>query len=217
MRGMRPGRWWQIGEFAALFVVVPIVLYAGRRVFGQWIVPSLLLFGAVCFVALRLDPTFDRRRLWNAARFAAGLRATLLRFVPLALALGGICAFARPDLLLRFPRESPWLWLAVMLLYPLLSVYPQEVIFRAWIFHRYRDAFPTDRWRVAASAVAFAMAHIFFNNWIAPALSLAGGFLFARTYARTRSVLQAGVEHGLWGDFLFTLGLGWYFYGGSIV
>jgi len=28
--------------------------------------------------------------------------------------------------------------------------------------------------------------------------------------------LAAGLEHALWGDLLFTLGLGWYFYTGSI-
>ena len=40
--------------------------------------------------------------------------------------------------------------------------------------------------------------------------------LFARTYAGSRSFLQAVVEHSLWGNFIFTIGLGWYFYGGAI-
>jgi len=64
--------------------------------------------------------------------------------------------------------------------------------------------------------VAFALAHLFFSNWIAALLSLGGGLLFARTYAHSRSTLLTTVEHGLWGDALFTIGLGWYFYGGSI-
>jgi membrane protease YdiL (CAAX protease family) len=96
-------------------------------------------------------------------------------------------------------------------------VYPQELIFRTYLFHRYRALFGSDRALVAASAVAFGLAHLFFANWWAPLLSTAGGWLFARTYLRTRSTLQATVEHGLWGDVVFTVGLGWYFYGGSIV
>ena len=31
-----------------------------------------------------------------------------------------------------------------MIFYPLVSVYPQEIIFRSFFFHRYRDLFP--RW-----------------------------------------------------------------------
>lgn len=43
-----------------------------------------------------------------------------------------------------------------------------------------------------------------------------GGILFARTYERSNSLLAACIEHGLWGDLLFTLGLGWCFYTGVI-
>jgi|GEM_PF-5893722 len=42
------------------------------------------------------------------------------------------------------------------------------------------------------------------------------GLLFARTYQRSESTLQASLEHALRGDFLFILGLGWCFYGGLI-
>ena len=47
-------------------------------------------------------------------------------------------------------------------------------------------------------------------------MTAVGGYLFARTYARSESTLMVSLEHALWGDFLFTVGLGWYFWGGSI-
>jgi membrane protease YdiL (CAAX protease family) len=103
-----------------------------------------------------------------------------------------------------------------MILYPLLSVYPQELIFRPFLFHRYRDLFPEQWMMVLVSGLTFGLAHIFFENWIAPILSVIGGLLFARTYQKSNSTLQAALEHGLWGDLIFTIGLGWYFYGGSI-
>jgi hypothetical protein len=34
--------------------------------------------------------------------------------------------------------------------------------------------------------------------------------------SKSGSALMAGIEHGIWGDFLFTVGIGWYFYSGSI-
>jgi hypothetical protein len=104
-------------------------------------------------------------------------------------------------------------WLLVMILYPLLSVYPQEIIFRTFLFHRYQNLFTSQRQLIWASAVSFGVAHIIFANWAALVLSTIGGLLFARTYARHRSLALVCFEHSLWGNFIFTIGLGWYFWG----
>ena len=112
------------------------------------------------------------------------------------------------------PREI-W-WMVVMIAYPLLSVYPQEILFRTFFFHRYRPILGSRHGAILWSAFVFGLAHLFFANWIAPTLTALGGYLFARTYTRSGSTLAAVIEHALWGDFLFTIGLGWYFYGGSI-
>ena len=203
-------------EFGVLFLAVPLTLVLFRKTFGSVIVPSLVLLGVGCTLALLRDPRFKRRRLWNRHEFWPRLARTMLRFLPLALAVAGLTAWLAPHLLFSLPRQRPVVWIAVMILYPVLSVYPQEVIFRTFFFHRYRALFRHRVWIMAASGVAFGIAHLFFNNWIAPAMTTVGGVLFAQTYARTGSTLQAGLEHALWGNFLFTIGLGWYFYGGSI-
>lgn len=210
------GRIYLAVELTALFVAVPILLYVYRLQIGRVVVPGLLLVALPCLVLLLADPAFERRRLWNAERLWPRLRRTLTVFLPAALALGLLYAALEPERLLAFPRRNPSFWLLVMLLYPLVSVYPQELIFRTFLFHRYRALFPSPPAMIVASGLLFGVAHLFFANWIAPVLSTAGGILFARTYARTGSTLQASLEHGLWGDFLFTLGIGWYFYGGSI-
>jgi hypothetical protein len=41
---------------------------------------------------------------------------------------------------------------------------------------------------------------------------VAGGILFALTYAMTRSLMTSMIEHALYGNYLFTLGLGKYLY-----
>jgi len=213
------GRWFRVYllfEFALLFLILPVVLYLGRVAFSRWIIPTLVVMGVLCTVLLLRDPSFDRRRLWNTTRFFAHLRHTLRWFVPWAFLLGLFVFGFRPDLLFAFPRENPRLWLVVMGFYPVFSVYPQEIIYRTFLFHRYRSLFPHPTLRIGVSGVAFGLAHLLFANWLAPVLTTLGGFLFARTYARSGSTLQAGLEHGLWGDFIFTIGLGWYFYGGSI-
>jgi hypothetical protein len=47
-------------------------------------------------------------------------------------------------------------------------------------------------------------------------LTLAGGWLFARRYQRTRSLLAASVEHALYGVLAFTVGLGTLFYHAAV-
>jgi membrane protease YdiL (CAAX protease family) len=69
---------------------------------------------------------------------------------------------------------------------------------------------------ILASGICFGLAHIFFFNVWALSLSTVGGFIFAWTYNRTGSIVYSGIEHGLWGDFIFTIGLGIYFYSGAI-
>lgn len=69
---------------------------------------------------------------------------------------------------------------------------------------------------IVASAAAFAFLHIIFRNWLAVGLTFAGGLLFAARYAGTGSLATSSFEHALYGCWLFTIGLGQYFYHGTI-
>ena len=66
-------------------------------------------------------------------------------------------------------------------------------------------------------AMVFCFAHIFVINWIAPLLGIFGGYIFASTYKKTKSLLIVSIEHALYGNTIFFLGLGWFFWGGSVV
>jgi hypothetical protein len=176
----------------------------------------LLVFSGGCGLLLWFDPSFDRKSFGGADRLYPFLKKMLLRFFPWAALLARVCALFQPDLLFAFARKHVVIWLVVMLLYPLLSVYPQEIIFRTFIFHRYNALFPGKLAKIIVSSICFGVAHIFLANWIAPVLSTLGGLLFARTYAETSSTILVSIEHALWGNFIFTIGLGWYFYGGAI-
>jgi uncharacterized protein len=102
-----------------------------------------------------------------------------------------------------------------MVLYPVLSVYPQGIIYRAFFFERYRTLFPNSVLLIVASAVAFSFAHIIFRNAIAVIFTLVGGLLFAWRYADTASLFTSSFEHALYGCWMFTIGLGHYFYRGA--
>jgi hypothetical protein len=203
-------------EFLLLFVAIPLVL------FFHWDtavppLPALWIVAAYCLLILLRDPTFDRRQLWNAAPFRKQLPQMLGLFVAGAAAIAALVFVYAPHLFLILPRTHPRAWLIVLALYTTLSVYPQSLIYRAFLFHRYAPLLtPSPRTRslllILLSGAAFALVHILFHNWIAIALTAPGGLLFAWRYARTKSLALSSFEHALYGCFLFTIGLGQFFY-----
>ncbi len=193
--------------------------------------PILILFSIVIAFVLVFARSFPTRKLWNWGDCRVELPRIVGWFVLGAVLLLGL-AYALhtwTDVMLvrsrggevgstflNLPRNNLPLIIAIGLIYPWFSAYPQEITHRAFFFHRYRPILP-GRWSmIGVSAVAFAWLHAPFWNWIALAITLPGGVLFAWTYDRTQSALAAGIEHGLYGWWCFFTGLGFFVYAGSL-
>jgi uncharacterized protein len=196
-----------------MFVIAPGLLSLVLP--GSLLFPAIWLLAAICLAALLLDRSFDRRAMWNLRGVAPVASRVLTRFAIFAAVLAVALVLYEPQRVLALPRERPSLWAIIMLGYPVLSVYPQELAFRAFFIHRYAALFRTRAALIAANALAFGWAHILMHNWIAIAFSVVGGVFFADTYLRSRSTLAACIEHALYGCWLFTIGWGWYFYAGA--
>jgi membrane protease YdiL (CAAX protease family) len=201
-------RRWRAAELVLLFAAAPGLLALGPR---RLVTICILAGGLLCLVVLLRDRTFHRRALWDAAAAARGMRRMLLRTLVIWAGLLALTIVAAPQSLFIFPRQRPLVWTAVMVLYP-LSAWAQEMIFRTFFFHRYGGLFATARGRVLASGLIFGWAHIVVNNLLAVPLAAIAGILFASTYERSRSTLLVSLEHALYGDFLFSVGLGSLFY-----
>lgn len=201
-------------EFGLLFVGMP-TLYALDAI-PLPMIPVLVLVALGCTFTMWRDPTFDRSAFWNRAAIRPYLRQILLTFFASALIIGLGVALFEPSRLFELVNRNPVLWLAIMVFYPLLSVYPQEIIYRTFLFHRYQSLFRNPWTMIAVSALAFGYVHIVFENTLSVVMTVIGGVLFAWTYARSASTLLVSIEHALYGCFIFTIGLGWYFYGGAV-
>jgi len=68
-----------------------------------------------------------------------------------------------PGTLFYFPRTHPVIWVLVMILYPGLSAYPQELIYRSFFFHRYSKIFKNNNQVICASSISFAALHNYFS------------------------------------------------------
>lgn len=186
-------------ECAAIFVALPVALALGVLDVPFVIPLGIATLACVTWLLQRHVPLMlratrrDVRRV--VARFAIAstlLVATLLLFAPEQLAF--------------FPRAHPWKWLILAIVYPIASVWPQELLYRSFFFERYEPLF--GRALPIASALAFAFMHILYRNPTAVLLTLAGGLWFSSTYDRTRSLPLVWLEHTLFGLLVFTIGLG---------
>lgn len=200
-------------ECVVMFIAAPMVLALLMK--PGLLFPAIWALAVICLVVLLVDPTFDRCRLWNWRGLRVHLGVVIGCFLLGAAILTATLLLVDPDRLFQLPRRNPRLWAMIMVLYPVLSVYPQELAFRAFFFHRYEGVFGRGLWLVAASGIAFGLAHIVMWNWWAVGFSTVGGVLFAWTYLRTRSLAGAVIDHALYGCFLFTIGWGRYFYSGA--
>jgi uncharacterized protein len=200
-------RLWLLGMFAALPVAI-----------GLWVpphfwLPLLWLVAACAWVITRMEAPVPSN-IWARVQWrsvAPELRRIGTRFILATAILVGAVALFAPRRLFDWPLQRPWGWLGVLALYPALSVFPQELLYRRFFFRRARTLIHTEDGLVFASAVMFGAMHAIFQNPIAVALSLIGGWLFADTYRRTGSLRLVCFEHALYGCMIFTVGLGDFF------
>ena len=200
-------------EFSALFVGVPLLIY--YRLLPNLPIPYLLFAALAAYLVLRSDPSFDFSHLTSWNNFRSQLLPLLVRDAVFLALLGLAVRVFAPQFLFSFLKRAPGFWALVMILYPLVSVYPQELIYRAFFFHRYQPLFGSGIAMILASALAFGFLHIIFGNWLAVILCIVGGFLFSLTYQHSGSLLLACLDHAIFGNFIFTIGLGRFFYHGA--
>lgn len=205
MMPMKAMRWI---EMAGVFLGVPLLLL-GNFVPRPKII-ALLAVCIACLILLLRDKTFDRSRF--GLNGYHNWRTLSKRFAIIASLLTLYVVLIEPGIALTILRHNPALWALTMIAYPVLSVVPQEIIYRAFYFHRYSSLFANKSISIVTNAALFAFAHILFRNWVAVIGSFVAGLLWATTYLGSRSLLVVSIEHALYGNFVFTLGIGYYFY-----
>lgn len=200
-------------EFITLFGGVPLLMVA---TFGLYpLFPVIIGFAAVSCVLLYLTPGWSFGQLRQGP--VLGEWRLILIYFAATLATCLIFVFTLiPDRFLEIPLNRPQLWIVIIVFYPLVSAFPQEIIFRSLFFERYQRLFPNDATAIAANGAVFALGHLFYDNWVTIAMTGVGGAIMGWAYLRNRSVGLAWVLHALAGQIIFTVGLGVYFYHGAV-
>jgi uncharacterized protein len=204
--------WLRVFELGSLFLGLPLVV--------RWHLidaPRLLVLGLVtagAMAVLLADPTFDRSRLTSLGRIRGTLPTIAVRGLLVAVAILGF-AWILGSRSIPGAEAGTATWLFGLVLYPAISAWPQELLYRVFFFHRYAGLFSGRLGLIAANALAFGALHLVYSNPVAPLLSVGAGALLASTYSRTRTLGPVWIEHSLYGLSVFALGLGGYFFDGN--
>lgn len=197
-------------ELCTIFIFMPLLI-SGAALIG-YPAPLLPLLWVVALGSYLMWRAAEPSRTPRPPIRSDDVRRVMRRLLIGSFLLSISFAVLFPQELFHFPRARPRVWAIVILLYPLVSVVPQEFLYRTYFYARYASLFSEARTLKWANAALFALLHLVFLNWIAVALTFVGGLFFADTYERSRSLLLVSVEHTLYGWIVITLGLGSYLY-----
>lgn len=195
-------------EWVVLFLGFPLLAFCG-------LIPThpLLILSIPFFYAIVAALFLKRRLLIAESRSAMrGFPPQLSWRMPVVVgAIFGYAFWVHPETFLSAPATQSLPWLALLLVYPLISVLPQEFLYRRFYFWRYQKVFGSQRWVAISSVLTFSFLHIAYSNMVAITLTLLGGTLFTVTYLHTKRLMLCWVEHAVYGVAIFVSGLGQFF------
>ena len=192
-------------ELFVFFIILPISFL------WSYPLPLKIAFALIglMYIIIKLKKAnalhFNKRILYQNPDFWKRLG---IQFVLLILITTTYVYLKAPDKLFSVPLKKPGLWVLILAIYTFLSVWPQEIIYRTFFFLRFENLFKNKWLFVLTNGLLFSLAHIFFRNILVLMLTFIGGLLFAYTYFTTRSTILTSIEHAIYGNWLFTVGMG---------
>lgn len=201
-------------EFIFLFLALPLILFFLSPI---PVLPFLWIVALWCLFILKKETKISNEKFFSFKGIREVFKSMYLQFIGITAFLIILILFFMPDKIFLLVRENPIFWLVIMISYPILSVYPQELVYRVFFFYRYKEYFQNKNIFLLVNSFIFGYMHILFHNWIAVLLTFGGGFIFAKLYEKTNSLMILFIAHSLYGCMIFTIGLGEYFYTGTIL
>jgi len=129
-------------EFCAIFIGIPVSFAYFSSVSPVFVLVSL---GIMVIIYLNKNDNFDKRSYYSLVHFSREKLRILSYFSVAALLMFAFTKNFYPHLQFFCIKENFKFWCMLMVVYPLFSVYPQELIFRAFIFTRYRELVGSER------------------------------------------------------------------------
>lgn len=197
-------------EYILFFFGIPLFIFFDKNIIhpGIIILPVLIML----FLFLRKHDDFKFKELIYLKISPSEQKKHALIVLAIFVFLTLSVIIFIPEKLFNLPKGNTVVWVVLCLFYPVFSAYGQEIIYRTFLFKRYRTIFNSNTKLILASALAFSFVHIIYFSVFSILITFVGGIYFAHTYSKTKSVLFTSILHGVLGDTIFTIGLGSYFW-----
>lgn len=196
---------YKLIELFFIFILIPVSFTLDYPLLIKLII-GIVGFGYILYILLKVEgnsfkiaPNLDWKRFW---------KFTFIKFVGIAILTCIYVWLFDKDRLFEVVINKPLMWLIILFVYSLLSVYPQELIYRTFFFQRYQALFTNQKLFIFVNAIVFSLGHIFFKNALVIVITFLGGILFVLTFKKTKSTLLVSIEHAIYGCWLFTVGMG---------
>jgi len=200
------GKIYSLGlEFLLLFVIMPVSFTIG---YPLWVKALLAVSGFLYILVLLKKAEGISFRIKKRIKWKAFTKRIVMTFLIIAILTTTFVINTQPEALFIVPRTNMLLFIGILFVYSVFSVWPQEIIYRTFFFERYDILFKSRSLLIFVNAVVFSLAHLFFRNTLVLVLTFLGGLIFGMTYVRFRSTTLVTIEHALYGNWLFTVGMG---------
>ena len=196
---------YKLTEFFLLFVALPVSLVLE---YSPYVKAGLVLTGFIYIIWILLKVEKQEFKINKLLNWKLFWQRTLVLLIIISILTTAYVYFTDASNLFIVVRTKPFMWIIIVLVYSLLSVYPQELIYRTFFFLRYESLFKDPKMFTFINAIVFCLAHLLFKGTLVLILTFLGGILFAWTFQRTRSTLLVSIEHAIYGSWLFTVGMG---------
>lgn len=196
---------YKLLELFFVFIVVPISFVLEYSLLLKMLI-GVVGFLYVIFVLLRVEN--NQFKISKGLNWTLFWKQTLLKLLVIVILTTIYVWWFDKVNLFSVVLNKPLLWLTILLIYSVFSVYPQELIFRTFFFQRYETVFKSKALLIFINAIVFSLAHLFFRNTLVLVLTFLGGLVFGFTFYKTKSTLFVTIEHALYGCWLYTVGMG---------
>jgi membrane protease YdiL (CAAX protease family) len=192
-------------EFSLLFVLLPLSFTIP---YPAWIKAILAVTGFIYIIFVlrrveRISFAIEKHIAWKYF-----WKRVAVTFLVVAVVTTLFVLISDSSALFYVPMNKPGLYFIILFVYTFLSVWPQEIVYRTFFMNRYSRLFRSKYLLVFINAVLFSLAHLFFRNTLVSILTFLGGLLFALTFLKYKSTLLVSIEHAIYGNWLFTVGMG---------
>ncbi|MAZ73813.1 MAG: CPBP family intramembrane metalloprotease [Flavobacteriaceae bacterium] len=192
-------------EFIVLYVLIPVSLFLQYNIYLKVVLVLIAFVYIIIILKKSKSVRFRMKKNLDWKSFCLRVSCT---FLLLSITSFLYVWFQDKEALFYVPRTYPGLFVLILVVYTFLSVWPQEIVYRTFFFERYKVFFKNKLLFVCLNAIVFSLAHLFFRNTLVLILTFIGGLLFGYTYLKYRSTTAVSIEHALYGNWLFTVGMG---------